>query len=165
LLGIPGTVVEGDLFSDAAVPQRFDVVYSLGLIEHVADVESLPDVVGAHLRFLKPGGTLALGCPSFLGVNHALAARLTPERLRTHNLDVMDARAWSTFERRFGLDVVFRGYVGGFEASICAKGSSTLAASARLVARILNRRSLRLLRRFNARAWSGYVLGIYRFHG
>jgi SAM-dependent methyltransferase len=162
LLGIPGEVLERDLFSEGEISRRFDVVYSLGLIEHAADPESLVALVGAHLRFVRPGGTLAVGCPNYLGVNRLLAARFAPEKLRTHNLQLMDCRAWSAFEREFQLETLFKGYVGGFEASLLSKGDAALAVALRVLGRVLNRKSLRLLRRLNSRAWSGYALGFYR---
>ena len=162
LLGIPGEVLERDLLSDGQPSRTFDVVYSLGLIEHAADPESLVGLVAAHVRFLRPGGTLALGCPSFLGVNRVFARRFTPEKLRVHNLELMDTRAWSSFERELGLETVFKGYVGGFEASLLSQGDSVPARGLRVLGRALNRRSVRFLRRFNSRAWSGYAVGVYR---
>jgi len=78
LLSINGRVYRGDFFNAAGELPRFDVVFSLGLIEHFVDLQ---EVVEAHLRYLKPEGVLMLGCPNFLGVNHWIVRRLAPELL------------------------------------------------------------------------------------
>lgn len=167
LLGIDGAVQEGDMFS-AAPPAEFDVVYSLGLVEHFGDLSA---AVGAHLRFLKPGGLLVVGCPNFQGVNRLLLGRLSPTELRVHNLGSMDVRSWEAFERRYGLETVFKGYVAGFEPGIFARRESNRALDVLLsklmhgLTWLLALRATRPLRRLNSRLWSGYVLGVYRAPG
>jgi SAM-dependent methyltransferase len=168
LLGIPGVVVEGDMFSrDLSLP-RFDVVYSLGLFEHFLDPAS---VVEAHLRLLKPGGVLGLGCPNYLGVNGVILRRLSPSLLETVNLATMDIDTWRSFETAFGLEVLFKGYVGGFEPGLFWRRERDrtvdrgLALALRCLRRGLNRQGTKLLRRANSGLWSGYALGIYRRRG
>jgi SAM-dependent methyltransferase len=166
LLGIPGVVVEGDMFSRSLSLPRFDVVYSLGLFEHFVDPAP---VVEAHLRLLKPGGVLGLGCPNYLGVNGVLLRRLSPGLLETVNLATMDIDAWQSFETAFGLEVLFKGYVGGFEPSLfwrreCDRTFDRgLALALRFLRRGLNRPGTKPLRRANSRLWSGYALGIYQY--
>ena len=60
MLGVRGRVLYRDLFSAEEPVPQFDVVYSLGLIEHFADTAA---VVAAHLAYVKPGGRLIVGCP------------------------------------------------------------------------------------------------------
>ena len=91
---------------------RFDLVFSLGLIEHFSEPEH---VIQAHLRYLKPGGTLMIGCPNFLGVNRAIVKRLAPSLLHSLDPGVTSIKRWSTFDSTFGLSRAFLGYVGGFE--------------------------------------------------
>ena len=43
----------------------YDVVYSLGLIEHFVDRVS---IVERHVRLARPGGLLILGVPNFRGL-------------------------------------------------------------------------------------------------
>jgi len=164
LLGFPGTVVEGDMFSSDLPVPRHDVVYSLGLIEHFVD--PVP-VVEAHLRLLKPGGVLGLGCPNYLGINGVLLRRLSPGLLTTVNLATMDVDGWRSFEHAFGLEALFKGYVGGFEPGLFWRREGDravdrgLGLALRLLRRALNHQSTRALRRANSRLWSGYALGIY----
>ncbi len=131
LLGVPGRVLERDLFAPDDPDLKFDVVFSLGLIEHFQDTTA---VVDAHLNYVRPGGTLIVGCPNFRGINGWLLRRLSPSLLRWHNLDAMDISRWPAFERRLNLEVKFRGYVAGFQPGIfwrCERRSITHRATSR----------------------------------
>src|SRR4051812_17189572 len=66
-LGIPLTVFEDDLFAEETGSiGSFDVVYSLGLIEHFAD---FGEAIRRHAVLTKPGGWAIVGCPNMLGLN------------------------------------------------------------------------------------------------
>ena len=167
LLGIPGTVIEGDLFDDDLTLPRFDVVYSLGLIEHFTDPAL---AVERHVRLLKQGGLLVLGVPNFQGINAWFLSRLAPRLLADHEQKAMDLRNWETFEARYGLEVLFKGYVGGFEPSILRRREEAGRRTAvpyfatRVLTRLLSNH-LRPLRRLNGRLWSGYAMAVYRLRG
>jgi SAM-dependent methyltransferase len=163
LLKIPVTVycrdvLEGDL-SDLP---RFDLVYSLGLIEHFSDPR---EMIRKHIELAKPGGLVILGLPNFLGISRTILRLTRPETFRKHNLRTMDLRTWARFEREMGLEVVFRGYVGGWEPRIYAmrqngRRSRLVNFPIRAAARVMD--ALGPVRRWNARAWSGYAMGVYR---
>jgi 2-polyprenyl-3-methyl-5-hydroxy-6-metoxy-1,4-benzoquinol methylase len=167
LLGIEGAVYQKDLFSDISGLPLFDVVYSLGLIEHFAD---LTGIVGKHLQLLKPGGLLLLGCPNFTGVYYLLLKSLAPILLSRHNLDSMRLSQWREFEEAFRLEALFRGYVGGFEPNIldrCERNTARnriLLRVVRMLRTVQNNypRRLGVLRHRNSRLTSGYVMGVYR---
>jgi SAM-dependent methyltransferase len=165
LLGVPGTVLHRDLFADEPAPRLFDIVYSLGLIEHFADTRS---VIDAHLRYLKPGGTLIIGCPNLLGINGAIMRRLAPSVFDWHFLDVMDISRWTDFEDALGLDIRFRGYVAGFQPSAfwrCERraiSSRVLARCLTAVGRHWRGAVARRLSSVNSRRWSYYALGVYK---
>jgi len=165
LLGIDGDVTLGDMFDESLELSPCDVVYSLGLIEHFNDLES---AISAHVRFLKPGGLLFVGCPNFLGLNGLLLRRMAPEVVRTTKTGNMDVRTWTGFECNLNLEPLFKGYVGGFEPAVVARADNPrwpdrLAVhSLRALGQLLGRRELHVLRRLNSRAWSGYVMGVYR---
>ncbi|MXV51656.1 methyltransferase domain-containing protein [Pedobacter sp. HMF7647] len=79
-------VIEADLFS--AVPERqFDLVLSCGLIEHFEDTT---DIISRHLKYLKPGGTLFITLPNFLGVNGWVQRTFDKENYQRHNVEAMD---------------------------------------------------------------------------
>jgi SAM-dependent methyltransferase len=164
LLGIDGTVVHGDLFDDVELP-RYDIVYSLGLIEHFSDPLA---VVERHLRLLKPGGFLALTCPNLLGLNGVLVRRLSPSLMETLDVQVMRPETWARIERRFGLEVLFRGPIGGFEPGLFWRRDRDrvldrgLSVALKVARRLGDASATRPLRRLNSRFWSAYILGIYR---
>jgi SAM-dependent methyltransferase len=164
LLGIPVDVHESDLFDPGLEIGSFDLVYSLGLIEHFEDLEG---VAAAHARLVRPGGTLVLGVPNVLGVNHWFMKRLAPRRLSTHNTDAMLLEHWDEFEANLQLERRFRGFVGGFEPSVFSvieertPANLPIWALAQLLERTVGHRFARL-RRFNHPKLSGYLLGVWR---
>jgi len=163
-LGVELDVYQQDLFA-AALANRFDFVYSLGLIEHFDDFGA---VVAAQAKLVKQGGILLIGVPNFRGVNGWFARRIDRARFESHNLAAMDAVGWDAFEHELGLQRLFRGYVGGFEPSVFATpaasdavGARLLAFGARQLARVLTYH-LAVLRRFNRPWLSGYLMGVWR---
>jgi SAM-dependent methyltransferase len=168
LLGIPARVVEGDMFAPPAELGRFDAVFSLGLIEHFLDVT---EAVRAHVDLLEPGGLLILGVPNYRRLNEAVLRRLSPSFLAWHRLESMDPRAWDRFEAELGLTRLFRGFIGGFEASTFWRCESRRIVDRALhqalwyLGRALGRREARALRRLNSRLWSAYLMGVYRVPG
>jgi SAM-dependent methyltransferase len=164
LLGIGGDVIQGDITADVGDLPTFDVVYSLGLIEHFSD--RLP-VVERHVRLVRPGGYLVLGVPNFRGLTGWFMRVLAPSTYATHEIAAMDLDGWRAFEEAFDLRVLWKDYVGGFEPSIFArrekKRPGTLVPY--LVARALKlalSRRLGFLRRINGPRWSGYAMAVYR---
>lgn len=163
LLGIPVTVFCRDVLeSDLSDLPRFDMVYSLGLIEHFGD--PLP-MIRKHVELAKPGGVIVLGLPNFRGITKHVLRFTRPEMLGIHNLATMDIRTWSRFEQDAGLEVLFRGYVGGWEPRIYAMRKASLWARwvnlpIRAAARVMD--NLGPVHRWNSRAWSGYAMGVYR---
>jgi SAM-dependent methyltransferase len=167
LLGIPVEVHHRDLLEPGLDIGRFDVAYSLGLIEHFTD---LTGVVGAHARLVKPGGTLIVGAPNIVGVNQWFMKRLGPDRLAVHNPDCLRIERWDAFERELQLHRRFRGYIGGFEPGVFAvlerKTVTSLPLWALTLAMVktVGRRFPRL-RRFNPPWLSGYLIGVYTVGG
>jgi SAM-dependent methyltransferase len=167
LLGERVTIYQRDLFDDLGDLPSFDIVYSLGLIEHFGDPGR---AVQQHLKLLRPGGLLMLGVPNFRGVYRPVLQQIAPMLLAQHNLDAMDANRWALFEKDLGLEVLFREHIGGFEPRYFRKkerltlGSRTLRSAFKPV-RILVTDRMPFLRRFNSPIWSAYLLGVYRYTG
>jgi len=164
LLKIKGKVYQIDLFSKELDLPLFDIVYSLGFIEHFSDTDL---VIEKHLNLIKPGGMLFLGVPNFLGVNHLFLKRLAPQLLSKHNLTVMDLNNWSLFEKKFNLHTIFKGYIGGFQPSNFNRYEKMtvvnflLLSFTRLLVFTFKRR-LKRLRKFNSKLISGYMMGFYK---
>lgn len=165
LLGVNGEITFGDMLDESIVLPRMDVVYSLGLIEHFDDPAA---VAAAHLRFLKPGGTLVIGAPNLAGINKLLFNRLSPSVFETHDARSADPESWVGYELTNRLQPVFKGYIGGFEPTLFwrvdkdRKTDVAIALTLKQVGRLLNLPASRFLRRANHRAWSAYVIAVYR---
>jgi SAM-dependent methyltransferase len=164
LLNIPGHVHEADFLNDPPSLPPFDVVLSLGLIEHFDD--PMP-VVGAHVALLRPGGFLVLGCPNLNGLGGWLLRRLAPRLMDRHNAATTTLARFRDFERRFGLTRRFAGYVGGFEPRNyirCENETFANRALRRLMADLAKAISPRFgfLRRFNSPYHSGYLMAVYQ---
>lgn len=163
-MNIGGIVHHGNLFSDSLNLPQFDIVYSLGFIEHFQDLD---DVISRHLSLLKPGGILLIGTPNFGGINGFFLKHLSPKFLSMHVLSTMDIRRWAFFEKKTGLKVLFKGYIGGFEPGTfwrCEQYTLVnyfLKFTAKLLVRIFSCR-FKTLRRLNSKYISGYILGIYQ---
>lgn len=162
LLGLPLEVYHADLFAEDlhGVP-RFDLVFSLGFIEHFGD---LTEVIRAHTELLKPGATLVVGCPNFRGISGKALRRVAPELLAQHNLETMDLDTWDSFESEIGLTRVFRGYVGGFQPALFNRAETKSAINSAIRAAsvalgVLTRP--RVFKRINSPAFSHYAIGVY----
>lgn len=158
LLGIePRELIDGDFF--AIEPEaRFDVVLSLGFIEHFDDPAAVLD---RTLGWVRPGGVLVVGVPNFRGVHGLLQRALDPKVLAAHNLAVMDPAVLTGWAASRGLAVERAGYLCGFEPALPVPDTasrSPLAIAARAViwaARRLRRSAL--LDGFNGPRSSAYI--------
>jgi L-malate glycosyltransferase len=106
-----GSITRGDFFSLALEP-RFEVVCSLGFVEHFPD---WAEVTRRHCAMVAPGGTLIIAFPNFAGlVQHTLHAWLDAEDLAIHHLPAMDVAGHAAVCRENGFTVPFAGYFKGF---------------------------------------------------
>jgi len=164
LLGIRGMVYQQDLFSDQLGLPQFDIVYSLGFIEHFSDLNL---VIRKHLDLLKQNGILLIGVPNLLGINKWFLQRLAPQFLAKHNLAAMDISNWKSFENAFRLKRLFCGYVGGFEPTVFKKLEVRSPMNWLLMfitkgLTLLFQSHFQFLRRYNSKWTSGYAIGVYR---
>lgn len=77
--------IEADFFSFQS-RERYDIVFSLGFIEHFRDTR---DVIARHAALLAEGGQLLILLPNLRGINGAVQYLFDRENLRIHNLDSM----------------------------------------------------------------------------
>jgi SAM-dependent methyltransferase len=89
-LGIDGDLRCEDVFSTSFPPNSFDVVYSVGVIEHFDDPSN---IVRRHAELLRPGGTAIILIPDYQGLYGRIQRRLDPENLKIHNLSIMSPSA------------------------------------------------------------------------
>jgi hypothetical protein len=79
-------IIKADFFKYKD-PKKYDIVFSLGFIEHSADTEN---VILRHWRMVHRGGQMIIGIPNFLGINGLYQLLFDPSILNVHNLDSMN---------------------------------------------------------------------------
>jgi SAM-dependent methyltransferase len=160
-------VHQADLLDPDLDIGQFDLVYSLGLIEHFSD---FADAVAAHARLVKPSGVLVLGVPNYRGLNGWVATRLRPRMMKSLEPETMSFDAWDRFEEELALKRLYRCPVGGFEPAMLmpepkiAANVLPLALMVKALTLALSTRG-RWFRRFNHPAVSGYLLGAWQVPG
>jgi hypothetical protein len=103
--------VKADFFALEPVPE-FDLVYSLGFLEHFTNWE---EVLRRHAAWTKPGGTVIVTCPNFRGaLQRSIRMLLDRENLSRHYIPSMNPDAWASILEREGMTVTFAGYFGGY---------------------------------------------------
>jgi len=107
--GVEAEVIHGDLFSFApAGGRQWDVVASLGFIEHFSDVS---DVVRRHVDLVKPGGYLFMSIPNHAGINGRVLKCIDPKNFATHNLMTYEDML-AAVRARASMEVLGGGYCG-----------------------------------------------------
>jgi SAM-dependent methyltransferase len=151
--GVEGTVHEVD-FWDFEPAERYDVVLSLGFIEHFGNVEG---AFRRHVDLVAPGGRLVLTVPNFQGVNRRLAKFCDPDWLALHNLDAIGDRPYLGRAERAGVQVRSMRYVGGFDPDMI----SVRKRGRKLLAPIWHARHRRIGDRLNAWWLSTFLLMVF----
>lgn len=173
LLNIDAEVVCADVLNWHPRDEPFDLVYSLGVVEHFRNV---PEIVAAHARLTARKGTIAIGMPNFVRLLAPLFRRWAPKELEAHNLSALDMRTWRDFDQRLGLVELYKGYLGGVQPRVAAslghEGSPTwpFRAAAFLARRETAAYARRRVKRhgqpantrINHRLFSAYEVAIFR---
>jgi SAM-dependent methyltransferase len=162
MLGVEsGFVRDGDFFQIEPQP-RFDVVISLGFIEHFLEIES---VFRRHLEWLKPGGTLVIGVPNFRGIYGPIQAVLDKTILDKHNLKIMSPEALAELGNIQGLRIESIDYLGSFEPDLPMQLSSIKSPLQLIVKTILwlarRVRRSHIWDQWNNPLISSYLLAVY----
>jgi 2-polyprenyl-3-methyl-5-hydroxy-6-metoxy-1,4-benzoquinol methylase len=79
-----------DIFATTFQPGTFDLVYSVGVIEHFNDPRN---IVRCHVELLRPGGTALILIPDYGGVYGRLQRYFDQQLLDLHNLRIMSPEA------------------------------------------------------------------------
>jgi 2-polyprenyl-6-hydroxyphenyl methylase/3-demethylubiquinone-9 3-methyltransferase len=121
--GVSGEILCRDAFDAQAnedLRGRYDLVYSMGLMEHFADPAPRLAVLSGYL---KSGGRLITTVPNLQGVNGMLQRFASRQRLSTHA--VYDERRLAAVHRDAGLQIVSAGYVGFYDGYFSASDPTT----------------------------------------
>jgi 2-polyprenyl-3-methyl-5-hydroxy-6-metoxy-1,4-benzoquinol methylase len=98
-LGIPADLRQEDLRKTTLPRAGFDVVYSVGVIEHFDDPR---EIVRDHLALVKAGGVALMTVPRYRGIYGTLQRYFNPESLLYHNLEIMTPEALADLAPRDG---------------------------------------------------------------
>lgn len=127
-LGLRGRAWHADFFEWE--PRPYDLVLSLGFIEHFEDLDS---VFARHLEFVAPGGRLVLGLPNYRGIIGLTQRLAEPGHLAIHNVEAMRPSLWRGLARQYGVDIESVRYFGGFDPCIIRLGEHPLLSPRRIV--------------------------------
>jgi len=112
-------IYQGDFLSYDFGKNQYDVVFSLGFIEHFTNPEF---VVGKMCTILKTGGVLIIGIPKFTGLNYYIARyidkKLKNKLLPAHNLKIMNLPFFYELARNGKIKPIEITFSGGFEPAL-----------------------------------------------
>ncbi len=132
--GVDGEILCGDAFNPDALPGllgKFDLVYSMGVMEHFDDAAERLAILG---RYLKPGGRILTSVPNLQGINWLMQRLASLERLNMHV--VYDAGKLASIHRRAGFSSVAAGYAGFYDGFLSGGDPKTPPLQSRLHAQL-----------------------------
>jgi len=157
-VGVSGEIREGDFFSGEFGLGEFDLVVSLGFIEHFDDIAAAFD---RHVAFVAPGGRLVIGMPNFRGLIGFLQRWGDPDYLKLHNQRAMDPDLYAAFADANGMSLDAVRYINGPDPVMLrvTRRSAHVA-----VLPLAFWRKLRLSDRINNRLISSYLVVTFTRH-
>ena len=118
LAGVNGIILCEDIFRTSLKEESFDIVYSMGLIEHFENPEEIIDI---HIKLLKKGGTFIISMPNFKDSLYFTLNRLLGNDrtlLETHNLSIIDKKALSELLQDKEIKISMLDYFGPIDLSL-----------------------------------------------
>ena len=155
---VPAEIILADIMEAPLSAGAYDVVLSLGFIEHFTDPWP---VLERHVRLAKPGGIVVLEIPNFTGLNRWILQRGAHRLLEAHNTRMMSLSFFRELAGRFNLQTRYFGYIGGVEPALWdASGQNFWVLNGiRVVSRM--RRWLPVLDHVNLPWFSGFLMGVF----
>jgi SAM-dependent methyltransferase len=98
----PGSIhsIHADFF-DYESPDEYDIVMSVGFIEHFDNTEL---VIKKHVELVKPDGKLVITLPNFAGINGYVQKYYDPENYAKHNIKSMNINLLRDIMQRMDMD-------------------------------------------------------------
>lgn len=109
-----------DLRQNQDLLEKFNLVYSMGVIEHYQDAVERLAVLA---KYLQDGGRILTMVPNLQGVNWLLQRLASRERLEMHV--IYDRERLSRAHERAGLETIAAGYIGFYDGYLTAVTEST----------------------------------------
>jgi 2-polyprenyl-6-hydroxyphenyl methylase/3-demethylubiquinone-9 3-methyltransferase len=119
---VAGKIICQDVFTaDHREIGQFDLVYSLGVIEHYTNTE---EILRKLMDFVKPGGTLLTEIPNLGSIHGFLAKIYQPSLLAKHK--ILSRKDLQRYCVKIGMENVYSCYIGVFSLNIVAWGTYPL---------------------------------------
>ena len=154
-------IYTGD-FLEMDLNKKYDVVISLGFIEHFDNTDS---VCKKHAQLLKEEGILIIGIPKLTGLNYYIAKQidktLDDKLIPNHNLRIMNLEYFKKIGSITNCKNLFVDTIGGFEPALFDISKSPLwfKITFHIIKLILNNR---FFRKINYHYYSSYIMGVYQ---
>lgn len=91
--------------------KKYDLVFSLGFIEHFDNPE---EIVKKHIDLVKKGGVVIIEIPNFGGFNGFLHKLVDRPNLEKHNTRIMNLDFFREIAQEYNLKVLYLDYFGSF---------------------------------------------------
>ncbi len=104
-------LIEDDLTLDHPIEKKYDLVFSIGLIEHFVDTKG---IIKRHLDYAKPGADLLIILPNFRGINGWLQRKFDKPNYDVHNIASMDLDLLKSIADKLKIENASTYYVGRF---------------------------------------------------
>jgi len=121
LCGVPQdrfNVIRADFLKEEAI-SKYDLVLSLGFIEHF---DNYSDIFDKHLAHTKKDGYVVIGFPNFRGINYYIQLFVDKvsgsKIIENHNISMMDRILMQNMINNAQKDILFIDYIGGFESAL-----------------------------------------------
>ncbi len=143
ILGVPANILVGD-FEEVTPRADYDVVYSLGFLEHFTNPE---EMLNRHFMWAKKShnSRVIVGVPLFNNLHGTLQSVGSRSVLDMHNKAVMNPEFFRSASAGENWEVSKVDYLGSFEPAL-------IYVDVERSARLIRRRVLQLLLRYAARA-------------
>jgi 2-polyprenyl-3-methyl-5-hydroxy-6-metoxy-1,4-benzoquinol methylase len=107
-----GAFLQKDFF-DFVPEKKFNIVFSIGFIEHFRDYKS---VIAQHCELVNNDGILLIAVPNFRGsIQYFLHKIFDNENLKMHNIASMNPVEWKNVLENNNFEILKQGYIGGFD--------------------------------------------------
>ena len=141
---------------------KYDVVYSLGFIEHFSDPEP---IIRKHIELLQPKGKLIITVPNFKGL-HGILLKVQDffskgeKILPKHNTSIMNIKYFEKVGSGNNLKIKYVVYMGEFEGAFFAPDQ--LHSFGKVVLKLL----IKISRRISKSVWnksltSSFIAAVY----
>lgn len=134
-LGLHCDLRHENVFQTTFEKNTFDVVYSVGVIEHFDHPKV---IVQTHLDLAKIGGIVVMFVPNYGGLWGKIQKRLDPENLDIHNTSIMTTEKMTELMKTLNCEIIDVSYAGSFSSSILSLDRAMRPSMANFVHKLLN---------------------------